>query len=98
MFNGIVETVGLIKDLYIKNDCKHFTISHTKPFDDLKIDDSISVNGVCLTITKKEPNQFEVTAVPETLRLTNLNHLSLGSLVNLERSMSFNSRISGHFT
>ncbi len=97
MFNGIVETIGTIEAIQTKNDCKHFTLSSIKQFDDLKIDDSISVNGVCLTITRIENNTLEVTAVPETLRLTNLQFLSVGSLVNLERAMHFNSRISGHY-
>lgn len=96
MFNGIVETIGVIEDIHIENDCKHFTISSVELFDDLKIDDSISVNGVCLTITYIKNKQFKVTAVPETLRLTNLEFLVVDSQVNLERSMHVNSRISGH--
>ena|SRR5579872_3254489 len=97
MFNGIVESVGIIEDIQIKNDCKHFTIVSAKHFDDLKINDSIAVNGVCLTVTKRQDNTFSVTAVPETLRLTNLKFLVPGNPVNLERSMRSNSRISGHY-
>lgn len=97
MFNGIVETIGIVADIQTKNDCSHFIISPNKFFDDLKIDDSISVNGVCLTITQIKNNKLEVTAVPETLRLTNLKFLSTGSQVNLERAMHLNTRISGHY-
>lgn len=97
MFNGIVETIGIVEDIQTKNDCSHFILSSNKLFDDLKIDDSLSVNGVCLTITQIKNNKLAVTAVPETLRLTNLKFLSIGSQVNLERPMHVNSRISGHY-
>ncbi len=96
MFNGIVETVGKVEHIHLENDCWHFTISSEKSLDDLKIDDSISVNGVCLTVTGRNNNTFDVTAVPETLRLTNLKFLAPGSHVNLERAMQLNDRISGH--
>ncbi len=96
MFNGIVETIGKIENLQINQGCKDFTISSEKIFDDLKVDDSIAVNGVCLTITDIQKNIFHVTAVPETLRLTNLDFLTIGSFVNLERSMQLGARISGH--
>ena len=98
MFNGIVETIGTIQQMNVNNGCHHFVISHPPSFDDLKIDDSISVNGVCLTITDCTSTQFQVTAVPETLRLTNLQFLKSGHKVNLERSLLFNQRISGHIT
>jgi len=97
MFNGIVEAVGLIEKTQLNNNCQHFTISHTASFHDLNINDSIAVNGVCLTVTDRQDNTFNVTAVPETLRLTNLKTLSVGSHVNLERPMQLNSRISGHY-
>jgi len=102
MFNGIVEATGNIEAVHEQNGCRHFTLSSKKLFDegmahDLKVDDSISVNGICLTVTEKQPNTFDVTAVPETLRLTNLQFLTPGSRVNLERAMLSNSRISGHY-
>jgi len=78
------------------NECWHFTIAPEKSFDDLKVDDSISVNGVCLTVTGRQDHCLEVTAVPETLRLTNLKFLSPNSRVNLERAMRLQDRISGH--
>lgn len=97
MFSGIVETTGKIKAIATRNKCKHFCIMPNKRFSDLHIGDSVSVNGVCLTITKLKNKSFYVTSVPETLRLTNLNYLQLNDEVNLERSIKTNSRIGGHF-
>jgi riboflavin synthase len=97
MFSGIVETVGNILDIQIIEGCKKLSISPKNNFDDLVIGESISVNGVCLTVTDFSHDIFHVTAVPETLRLTNLNHLDIGSSVNLERSLKLNSRLGGHY-
>lgn len=68
-----------------------------KHFDDMVIGDSLSVNGVCLTVTKIEDAILTVTAVPETLRLTNLCTLNVDSEVNLERALKASDRIGGHF-
>ena len=97
MFGGIVETTGSILAINAHEGCKRFTISFHKTFADLSIGDSISVNGVCLTITEFTEHTFNVTAVPETLRLTNLDQLSVGSPVNLERSLPSSARIGGHY-
>lgn len=97
MFSGIVECIGTISDVLDADGCKHFTITPALPFDDIAIGDSIAVNGVCLTVTQFTASQFNVTAVPETLRLTNLSQLSVSDHVNLERSLKCNSRIGGHF-
>ncbi len=97
MFNGIVETIGHIEKLEIINGCHHFSISPHQPFHDVKIGDSISVNGVCLTVTHFTRTTFDVTAVPETLRLTNLGQLHMGNLVNLERALISGDRIGGHY-
>lgn len=97
MFSGIVETTGEIIWLDASGSCKHFVISPASPFTDLNIGDSVAVNGVCLTITEITTVGFKLTAVPETLRLTNLDHLILGSEVNLERSIKCDTRIGGHF-
>lgn len=97
MFSGIVETVGEITQLIVINDCLEIVILPRKIFNDLNIGDSVSVNGVCLTVTKIEINKLHFTSVPETLRLTNLSLLSIGSKVNLERSLAVNSRIGGHY-
>lgn len=96
MFNGIVESVGIIKQAFFMYECLHLSISSREIFSDLKIGDSISVNGICLTITKVNENGFDVTVVPETLRKTNLRNLSEGLFVNLERSIKVSDRIHGH--
>jgi len=96
MFNGIVETISQVLAITLSNDCHHFIIELPSDFNDLKMGDSISINGVCLTITKLAAQTFHVTAVPETLRLTNLKHLKVNDTVNLERSLSMHGRIGGH--
>ncbi len=97
MFSGIVETVGRIIQITFDQGCKHVTITPALPFDDIKIGDSISINGVCLTVTHLSENNFDVTIVPETLRLTNLDHLTIHDCVNLERSLKLGDRIGGHY-
>ncbi len=97
MFGGIIETLGTIQAIQREGDCHHFVISPAILFDDIAIGDSIAVNGVCLTVTDFTPTTFNVTAVPETLRLTNLGMLSINNLVNLERSLKINARLGGHF-
>lgn len=97
MFNGIVESTGIIRNLTRMCDCIHYTVAPNAAFDDLKIGDSIAINGVCLTITQLQEDAFSITAVPETLRLTNLGDLVEGDYVNLERSLRMDSRIGGHY-
>lgn len=97
MFNGIVETIGTIKHLKNERDCLKIKILPHKTFSDLNIGDSISVNGTCLTITEHDSETFDVTIVPETMRLTNLEKITVGDLVNLERSVRMGDRISGHY-
>lgn len=96
MFSGIVETTGTITAILIEQGCKKFRITPAIIFDDLTIGDSIAINGVCLTVTHFDKDFFDITAVPETLRLTNLNQLHVGDSVNLERSLQMGSRIGGH--
>ena len=96
MFGGIVETIGIIQSITIENGLRHFTIAPQALFSDVIIGDSIAVNGVCLTVTQIENNIFSITAVPETLRLTNLGFLQVNDAVNLERSLKMQDRISGH--
>lgn len=95
MFSGIVEeaapVINLVKDqenLHITMECS-FT-------NELKIDQSIAHNGVCLTVVKKEGNTYTVTAIKETLEKSNLGLLKQGDKVNLERSMRLNERLDGH--
>lgn len=97
MFSGITETLGKVTHITIDQDCHHFTFSHHGLFNDLQLGDSVAVNGVCLTVTAFDGLSFNATAVPETLRLTNLGQLKVNAPVNLERSIRANQRIGGHF-
>jgi len=97
MFGGIVEAIGVIKTAAEQASCKHFTIELQQMFDDLKIGDSVSVNGVCLTVTRLQEKSFNCSAVPETLALTNLSKRGPGARVNLERALRVNDRIGGHY-
>lgn len=97
MFSGIVETLGIINRIIQQHDCMLLNISPNMSFDDLIVGDSVSVNGVCLTVTALQEKSFDVTVVPQTLRVTNLHGLIEGSPVNLERSLQVGARIGGHY-
>jgi len=92
MFTGIVEEVGSVAEV----SPGHLTVGAATVLDDLKIGDSICVNGVCLTVTDIVAKTFSVDVVPETLRRTNLGQLSSRDPVNLERSMRADGRFGGH--
>ena len=95
MFTGIIETLGTIEGIRHEGENIHFTIksSITK---ELKIDQSVSHNGVCLTVVEIEKDTYVVTAIQETLDKTSLGLLAVGSTVNLERAMLANARLDGH--
>ena len=95
MFTGIIETTGTIKSISKEENNLHFTInsSFTKQ---LKVDQSVSHNGVCLTVVEINDNDYVVTAIEETLKKTNLNKLVVGSRVNLERCTKVGDRLDGH--
>jgi riboflavin synthase len=95
MFTGIIEQVGTIEELKKEGSNVHYRIS-TAITPELKVDQSVAHNGVCLTVTAIDGGSYWVTAVDETLRKTNLGHLKQGSLVNLERCMPMNGRLDGH--
>ncbi len=95
MFTGIIESLGTITAIEKEKNNIHFSIS-SEISSELKIDQSIAHNGVCLTVTKLLPNQHVVTAIHETLQKTNLGNLSIGNQLNLERCMIMNGRIDGH--
>ncbi len=95
MFTGIVETSGTIKKITSKGSNKTFWIdSPISP--ELKIDQSVSHNGVCLTVEEIGNNAHRVTAIKETLDKTNLGDWKKGDLVNLERCLQMNGRLDGH--
>ena len=95
MFSGIVE--GMATVVAIKKDHENIDFTLTCPFaQELKIDQSISHNGVCLTVVDLKGNEYTVTAMKETLDRSNLGMLKVGDAVNVERSMPMNGRLDGH--
>jgi len=95
MFTGIIETTGLIEAIELNGTNASFWIK-SNLFSELKIDQSLSHNGVCLTVDAIENNLHRVTAIEETLRKTNLGSWQIGSTINLERCMPMNGRLDGH--
>ena len=95
MFTGIVETVGRIGSVRDRGGGKRLRIA-SGISDELKIDQSVAVNGVCLTVVDRSEETFDVTAVEETLLKTNIGSLTEGSPVNLERAMKADARLDGH--
>lgn len=95
MFTGIIETLGRVVSIEHEGSNLHFSIQ-SDISQELKIDQSVAHNGVCLTVVKLDGDIHTVTAVDETLKKTNLGKLQVGSLVNLERCMSANGRFDGH--
>ncbi|MGV3695884.1 riboflavin synthase [Flavobacterium sp.] len=95
MFTGIIETLGIIKDLRKENDNLHITVS-SNITNELKIDQSVAHNGVCLTVVAIENDTFTVTAIKETILKTNLGNWKVGDLLNLERAMKLGDRLDGH--
>jgi riboflavin synthase len=95
MFTGIIEATGVVTD--IKKESANLRLSISCPFiNELKVDQSVSHNGVCLTVEKISGNSYEVVAVEETLKRSNLGKLNPGDLINLERSMKLGDRLDGH--
>jgi riboflavin synthase len=95
MFSGIVEEAAQVVKLENEMDNLHITMKCSFA-DELKIDQSVSHNGVCLTVVKKENGTYTVTAIRETLEKTNLGLLKPGDKVNLERSTKLDGRLDGH--
>lgn len=97
MFTGIVEEVGSIEAVTRGKNAMQLSIRCTTILTDVHIGDSISVNGVCLTVAQFSNQQFLADVMPETYKATNLHTLRPGSPVNLERAMAANGRFGGHF-
>ncbi|MGB0403432.1 MAG: riboflavin synthase [Salibacteraceae bacterium] len=95
MFTGIIETLGVVTNLDKEESNLHISIK-AKLGAELKVDQSVAHNGVCLTVVAIENETYTVTAIKETLEKTNLNNLVIGSKVNLERCLQFGGRIDGH--
>ena len=95
MFTGIIETLGIIKDLKKEGENLHITINSSIT-NELKIDQSVAHNGVCLTVVAIENDNYTVTAIKETIDKTNLGEWKLDDVVNLERAMKLGDRLDGH--
>lgn len=96
MFTGIIEEIGEITKINRDGDNTHITI-RSNISKDAYIDQSISHNGVCLTVVGKDDDTHTVTAIKETIDVTNLKYWKTGDLINLERAMIPNQRLDGHF-
>lgn len=95
MFTGIIETLGTVAEIRKDHDNLHLTIGSNITHE-LKIDQSVSHNGVCLTVVSIADTQYTVTAIRETLEKTNLSDWQKGDLINLERAMKLGDRLDGH--
>jgi riboflavin synthase len=95
MFTGIIETLGKVSELRHEQGNLHITVVSAIAAE-LKIDQSVAHNGVCLTVIALADGKHTVTAIEETLNKTNIGYLKTGDLVNLERCMQMNARLDGH--
>lgn len=97
MFTGIVEELGTVSAIKKAANSMELTIQSQKILEDIHLGDSISVNGVCLTVTSFSTDKFTVDVIPETVKTSSIKMLQNGSKVNLERAMRFDGRFGGHF-
>lgn len=95
MFTGIIETLGTVTHLEKEGSNLHIRVASSIS-DELKIDQSVSHDGACLTVVGLSPGEHTVTAISETLRKTNLSHLKIGDRLNLERCTPLGGRLDGH--
>ena len=95
MFTGIIETLGIIKDLKRDDSNLHISVSSAITHE-LKIDQSVAHNGVCLTVVAINNDEYTVTAIRETIEKTNLADWKVGDVLNLERGMKLGDRLDGH--
>ncbi|MDF2591180.1 MAG: riboflavin synthase, alpha subunit [Clostridia bacterium] len=96
MFTGLVEEIGVLKAIGKGAKSAQLTIGADKVLQDIKLGDSISTNGVCLTVVAFSNNSFTVDVMPETMRRSNLKDLKPGSKINLERALRLGDRLGGH--
>ncbi len=96
MFSGIIEEIGIVKEARLTADKGMLKISCKKIYENLKLGDSINVDGVCLTVSKIENGLFSVDISPETYKKSTLKYLKAGMKVNLERSITINTLLGGH--
>lgn len=97
MFTGIIEELGVVKSITKRGNYTLLEIRADKILNDVKVGDSVAVNGACLTVIKEEKDYISFDVMDETLKLTNLGELHPTDLVNLERALKVGDRLSGHF-
>ena len=95
MFTGIIETLGTIQEIIKEKDNIHITVDSSITAE-LKIDQSVAHNGICLTVVALKDTSYTVTAIDETIKKTNLGNWVIGDRVNLERAMKLGDRLDGH--
>lgn len=96
MFTGLVEELGTVQRLARQGNSYHLTVGAKKVLENLKIGDSVAVNGACLTVVRMDDSGFTADVMPETVRLTNIGSLQPGSRVNLERTLRLCDGLDGH--
>ena len=96
MFTGLVAELGTVQRLARQGSSYHLTVGAKKVLDNLKIGDSVAVNGACLTVVRMDEGGFTADVMPETVRLTNIGSLQPGSKVNLERTLRLCDGLDGH--
>ena len=96
MFTGIIEVLGKVEQIVKEGTNVHYTVSCPLS-NEFKVDQSVSHNGVCLTVVSLTEGQHTVTAIEESLKRTNIGDLQVGDVVNIERAMSASARFDGHF-
>ena len=97
MFTGIIETTAKIKSIKKTRNAVQLTLDPQKKLRGVRMGESIAVNGVCLTVVKKGQKSFAFDVIPETFRRSNLSQIRSGTSVNLERSLKYGDRVSGHY-
>ena len=96
MFTGLIEEIGRVESVVKSAKSARITIRAKKVLEEVKLGDSISTNGVCLTVTSFDSSRFSIDVMAETMRLSNLRKFSPGDEVNLERALSVGDRLGGH--
>ncbi|MCV9932100.1 riboflavin synthase [Flavobacterium sp. LS1R47] len=95
MFTGIIETLGNVVEIRKDRDNIHITVDSSIT-NELKIDQSVSHNGICLTVVNTQDSLYTVTAIAETIQKTNIGDWKVGDIINLERGMKLSDRLDGH--